>query len=219
VVLGNSRNDVVEEVVKRAMTAVGRGEDAPQSHEFKGQQEGLELGILKSVHASAQDALLQEPLGSFDRLCELTVKLNAYNSIQTLVSASRSIYDLVITYELTVVAAYYDVDTVLASRMHSPNTHPPPLSPLARSTHHPAHTAPYRPSIRVHAPHTRALPLAPCLCETLSLAVRTRARDAPMRCLRRRPHVTSAASVAGPRGLPQGAPSLTYYYDVLLTSC
>jgi len=111
VVLGNSRNDVVEEVVKRAMTAVGRGEDAPQSHEFKGQQEGLELGILKSVHASAQDALLQEPLGSFDRLCELTVKLNAYNSIQTLVSASRSIYDLVITYELTVVAAYYDVDT------------------------------------------------------------------------------------------------------------
>jgi carbonic anhydrase len=109
-VLGNSRNDVIEEAVVRAMIEAGRGDDAPSSHEFKGQQD-VHLGILDSVSSSVKDALLQEPNGSFERLCELTTKLNSYAAIETLISTSRNIFDMVLTGTLTVIAGYFDVDT------------------------------------------------------------------------------------------------------------
>lgn len=120
IVLGNARNDVVEQAVRKLMVEHGRGDDCPPPHVCKGEQ-GLQLGIVDSVMVSARDAYLQEPAASYEKMCELTTKLNAFNTIETLMRSSRAIYDLVATERIKLVAAYFDVDSGKVAFM---GTHP-----------------------------------------------------------------------------------------------
>ena len=79
-VVGNTQNDVVEEAVILAMTAQGRGNACPKPKVFKGQQDAP-LALLDQMVKVARDALDQQPNATFIRLCELTNKLNLYQSI------------------------------------------------------------------------------------------------------------------------------------------
>ena len=81
----NSRSDVIEETVRRTLIAAGRADACPPPKEFKGEA-GAKLGIIDTVMVSARDALLQQPNASYEKLCESTSRLNAFNSIEVLMT-------------------------------------------------------------------------------------------------------------------------------------
>ena len=109
-ILGNTQNDVVEEAVIRAMTAQGRGDSCPKPKVFKGQQDAP-LVLLDQMVKVARDALGQQPNATFIRLCELTTKLNLYQSIENMMTSSRYIFDLVAAEQIWLLAGVFDMVT------------------------------------------------------------------------------------------------------------
>ena len=109
-VVGNTQNDVVEEAVIRAMTAQGRGDSCPKPKVFKGQQDAP-LVLLDQMVKVARDALGQQPNATFIRLCELTTKLNLYQSIENMMTSSRYIFDLVAAEQIWLLAGVFDMVT------------------------------------------------------------------------------------------------------------
>ena len=109
-VVGNTQNDVVEEAVIRAMTAQGRGNSCPKPKVFKGQQDAP-LVLLDQMVKVARDALDQQPNATFVRLCELTNKLNLYQSIENMMTSSRYILDLVAAEQIRLLAGVFDTVT------------------------------------------------------------------------------------------------------------
>ena len=109
-ILGNTQNDVVEEAVIRAMTAQGRGDSCPKPKVFKGQQDAP-LVLLDQMVKVARDALDQQPNATFIRLCELTTKLNMYQSIENMMMSSRYIFDLVAAEQIWLLAGVFDMVT------------------------------------------------------------------------------------------------------------
>ena len=75
-VLGNSMNELVDAAVIHAMRAAGRSaDDIPDEPPHKGDP-GAVIDLVDALAPAAHDALLQEPNGSFAKLCELACKLN-----------------------------------------------------------------------------------------------------------------------------------------------
>jgi carbonic anhydrase len=109
-VVGNTQNDVVEEAVIRAMTAQGRGNSCPKPKVFKGQQDAP-LVLLDQMVKVARDALDQQPNATFVRLCELTTKLNMYQSIENMMMSSRYIFNLVAAEQIWLLAGVFDMVT------------------------------------------------------------------------------------------------------------
>jgi len=109
-VVGNTQNDVIEEAVIRAMTAQGRGDSCPKPKVFKGQQDAP-LVLLEQMVKVAQGALDQQPNATFVRLCELTNKLNLYQTIEDMITSSRYIFDLVAAEQVFLLAGVFDVET------------------------------------------------------------------------------------------------------------
>ena len=60
---------------------------------------------------AAHDALLQEPNGSFAKLCELACKLNVWRTIELLLTSSAAINQAVTDGRLQVQGAYLLVET------------------------------------------------------------------------------------------------------------
>jgi carbonic anhydrase len=109
-VVGNTQNDLIEEAVIRAMTAQGRGDSCPKPKVFKGQQDAP-LVLLDQMVKVARDALDQQPNATFVRLCELTNKLNLYQTIEDMMTSSRYIFDLVAAEQIFLLAGVFDVET------------------------------------------------------------------------------------------------------------
>jgi carbonic anhydrase len=110
VVMANSRNDVIEAAVRMAMENAGLPTPASTAT-FRNGVEVTDLKLLEPVILAAKDAIMANPTGTLDELCEFTAKLNAYKSIENLLSSSRLAYKRVLAGELRVEAAYLDVNT------------------------------------------------------------------------------------------------------------
>ena len=117
------------------MIAAGRAEHCPPLQELKGNKKlHGELSLIEQIGTSAKDALLQQPRGSYEKICELTAKLNAFHTIEVLLRTSRVIWDCVSAEHILLVAAYFDVGTGKVSflgehpskRVCPPSPAPPP---------------------------------------------------------------------------------------------
>jgi len=108
VVMANSANDVIEEAVRMAMKAAGRTVP-PSTFSYRPGVSVEDLKLLQPVLLSANDALMANPTGTLLELCEDTAKLNAYKSIENLLSSSRLAYKRVLAGELIMEVAYFDV--------------------------------------------------------------------------------------------------------------
>ena len=78
---------------------------------FRGGVQTADLALISPVVEAAKDAIVGNPKGTFDEICEETAKLNAYQSIENLFASSRIAVKRVATGELSVEAAYFNVET------------------------------------------------------------------------------------------------------------
>lgn len=115
-VLANSNNDVIMTAVYQAMEDAGL-QVPPKTTVFREGVEVSDLELITPVVSSARDAILSNPKGNFDEFCEETAKLNAYKSIENLFASSRIAVKRVIAGELSVEAAYFNVETGAVSMM------------------------------------------------------------------------------------------------------
>jgi len=119
-VMGNSNNDVIKAAVYSSMQKAGMPVPSTTTA-FRGGVKVEDLALLIPVISSADDAILSNPKGTFDELCEETAKLNAYKSIENLFASSRIAVKRVLAGELSVEAAYFNVETGSVSML---GTHP-----------------------------------------------------------------------------------------------
>uniref|UniRef100_A0A7S4BZ90 carbonic anhydrase n=2 Tax=Chrysotila carterae TaxID=13221 RepID=A0A7S4BZ90_CHRCT len=108
IVMGNEGNDVIATAVARAMIKAGRevSQEMPHLPLLEGKGEKKVSGLLLALEGPAEDALEQAPFGSFEELCAVASKLNVWNSIEHLLSTSRSIVERVRDGRLQVHGAY-----------------------------------------------------------------------------------------------------------------
>ena len=104
-VMGNTKNDVIEGAVRRAMEAAGRT-DAPHKAGASG-----DLALYDKVALAARDALSQLPNAPFERLCELATELNVWNTIETLMTSSGYIQRQIQMGKMTMQGAVLSVET------------------------------------------------------------------------------------------------------------
>ena len=111
-VMGNSMNELVDYAVIHAMKAAGRSaNEIPDKLPHKGPQMVDKLWVVHMLAPAAHDALLQEPNGSFAKLCELACKLNVWRTIELLLTSSAAINQAVTDGRLQVQGAYLVVET------------------------------------------------------------------------------------------------------------
>mmetsp|Transcript_54502 Transcript_54502/g.100837 ORF Transcript_54502/g.100837 Transcript_54502/m.100837 type:complete len:765 (-) Transcript_54502:194-2488(-) len=106
IVMGDSDNEALKSALRVAMKAVGK---EPPSSDL-GDEEG-ELELVKRLLPACEDALRQAPNAKFEKLLELAVKYNVWFTIQTLLSSSPTVFELVQAGELMVTGAYIDTST------------------------------------------------------------------------------------------------------------
>lgn len=110
-VLGNSGNVVVEAAVRIALVNSSHQVKEHVSLQTTVDTNEEEFDIVQEVLPSARDALLQDPHASFEELCDIAAKLNVWNTIETLLTTSVAIYDLVLAGLLQVHGGLYNIDT------------------------------------------------------------------------------------------------------------
>jgi len=124
-VLGNSKNAVVTDAVRKVMTEAGREAELPATKsswlKFGSTEAGADLALVDEMTPVARDALLSEPHASFDKIVELAGKLNVWRTIETMLTKSPVVYNAVKEGTLAVHGAYFDVSTGKVGMM---GTHP-----------------------------------------------------------------------------------------------
>jgi len=121
IVLGNSRNFVVESAVRLALMNSSRTIPMPPAPKIEIAWSEEDMDIVQEVMPAAKDAILQDPQASFHELTDTAGKLNVWNSIETLLTTSVSLYDGVKSGKLQVHGAFFNVDT---SKVHFMGEHP-----------------------------------------------------------------------------------------------
>jgi len=114
-VMGNSRNEVVEDAVRLALgnTSGHPWEDSP---------------VVKATLPAAQDAIVQDPGASFEDICDMAAKLNVWNTIEAMLVTSKTLHDAVKTGVLEVHGAFLDSET---GKVHFMGEHPATYALLA----------------------------------------------------------------------------------------
>jgi len=114
-VLGNSKNAVVTDAVRKAMTAAGREAELPSTKSswlsFGSTDESASVALVDEMLPVARDALISEPKASFDRLCEVAGKLNVWRTVETMLTQSPVVHTAVQEGKVQVHGAYFDVTT------------------------------------------------------------------------------------------------------------
>jgi len=119
-VMGNSRNEVVEDAVRLALgnTSGHPWEDSP---------------VVKATLPAAQDAIVQDPGASFEDICDMAAKLNVWNTIEAMLVTSKTLHDAVKTGVLEVHGAFLDSET---GKVHFMGEHPATEDLLTARPHH-----------------------------------------------------------------------------------
>mmetsp|Transcript_108281 Transcript_108281/g.329145 ORF Transcript_108281/g.329145 Transcript_108281/m.329145 type:complete len:270 (+) Transcript_108281:117-926(+) len=100
----------------------GREEDVPPLRSTSAGRQGEEvMTIVRSLIPSARDAFLQQPHASFEKICATAAKLNVWNTIETLITTSTTVYDRVAAGALQVHGAFFDV---LSGKVQFMGRHP-----------------------------------------------------------------------------------------------
>lgn len=135
-VLGNNRCDVVSEAVRFALDAASKTvDDMPPATKYANGLSLKDMRLIEMVSPSAIDALSQKPEASFEQLCELTMRLNVFRSIESLLTTSRLIAEGVIEGVIEVRSLIDTVDRAQADHACLPAcrcTAPSSTSPLAK---------------------------------------------------------------------------------------
>lgn len=106
-VLGHAHNLVIEDAVRCALS------NSPDP-------KMMQSPIVQAIMPAARDAVLQDPYGSFDDLCQIAAKLNVWNTVERLLTKSKTVYDKVTDGSLEVHGAFCD-DT---GKVHFMGQHP-----------------------------------------------------------------------------------------------
>lgn len=94
-VLGHTQNKVIEDAVRLALSPNAEGvlKQSP---------------VVQAVLPAAIDAVSQDPYAAFDDLCQVTAKLNVWNTVEKLLTTSQVVHDLVKAGELEVHGSFCD---------------------------------------------------------------------------------------------------------------
>lgn len=120
-VLGNSKNAVVTDAVRKAMIEAGRSADLPETKSswlrFSSSTEGTDNALVDEMLPIAKDAVVSEPQASFERLCDVAGKLNVWRTCESLLTLSPTVHQAVKEGTLQVQGAYFDVASGKVSMM------------------------------------------------------------------------------------------------------
>jgi len=121
IVLGDSESEVMISAMRVAMEEMGHDSLVPPSRQKHKFVEESELGLLRRLIPSCRDALLQQPDAPFPKLLEIAAKLNVWNTIQTLMGTSPTVFSGVSSGKLQLHGAYMDMQT---GQVQMLGTHP-----------------------------------------------------------------------------------------------
>jgi len=108
-VLGDSDSEPLKAAMKVAMEEAGL--EAPAFSMKSGQVKLKDLGLVQQLLPACQDALMQRPSASFEKLLEVAAKLNVWATIQTLMSTSPTVFNGVTAGSLQLHGAYIDTSS------------------------------------------------------------------------------------------------------------